>query len=283
MLPVRTLFEHAVQRGEPVLPPGLRELYDGELDFPPTTPHRPYVFGNFVSTLDGVVSYRIAGHAGGAAISGSDPADRFIMGLLRASADAIIVGAGTVHDVDPNHLWIPGFIFPEAKELYQQYRVGVLGKSEMPLVVIVSGSGSLDLGRAIFQTPGVPVLIITREAGRAQLIKAGISQYTSAQVRAVENTNNVIDPEAILHLLFSEFRVRTVLHEGGPTLFGHFLAHKLVDELFITLAPQIAGRLTPTVRPGLVQGVEFLPATAPWLHLVSGKMSSDHLYLRYRA
>ncbi len=282
MLPVKTLFEDALHDTEAVLPPGLRELYDGDLDFPPAPPHRPYVFGNFVSTLDGIVSYRIAGHAGGAAISGSDPADRFIMGLLRASADAVMVGAGTVHDVDPNHLWIPGFIFPEAKDLYQQYRVRVLGKSELPLVVIVSGSGSLDLGRAIFQTPGVPVLIITSAAGRTQLANAGISQYTSVQVRALENTKNVVDSKAILRLLFSEFKVRTVLHEGGPTLFGHFLAGRFVDELFITLAPQIAGRLSPTLRPGMVEGVEFLPTTAPWLHLVSGKMSADQLYLRYR-
>jgi hypothetical protein len=61
----------------------------------------PLWVGNFVSTLDGVVSYKIKGHAGGSTISGSDPGDRFIMGLLRASADAVMVGARTVHDVSP--------------------------------------------------------------------------------------------------------------------------------------------------------------------------------------
>jgi RibD C-terminal domain len=77
---------------------GLRELYDGGLHFRTSPAERPFVIGNFVSTLDGVVSYAIKGQAGGSTISGSDCADRFIMGLLRASADAIMVGAGTVHE-----------------------------------------------------------------------------------------------------------------------------------------------------------------------------------------
>jgi len=67
------------------------------------------------------------------------------MGLLRASVDAIIVGARTVHDVSPDRLWVPEYTYPDAKDLYRHYRVDVLHKPEYPLVVIVSGSGRLEL------------------------------------------------------------------------------------------------------------------------------------------
>jgi riboflavin biosynthesis pyrimidine reductase len=73
-----------------------------------------------------------------------------------------------------------------------------------------------------------------------------------------------------------------LLHEGGPTLFGQFLAAEAVDELFMTLSPQIAGRQADAVRPALVQGVEFVPDWAPWFQLLSVKQNAEHLYLRYR-
>ena len=95
------------------------------------------------------------------------------MGLLRASADAVMVGARTVHDVSPKHLWIPEYIYPDAKHLYTEYRVNVLHKPEYPLVVIVSGSGKLDLERAIFRTPGVHTVVITTSAGRDELTRVG--------------------------------------------------------------------------------------------------------------
>ena len=81
---VRTLFESEQEYAQTALPEGLRDLYDGDLPFSASPAQRPYVIGNFVSTLDGVVSFKVKGHSGGKAISGSDSGDRFIMGLLRA-------------------------------------------------------------------------------------------------------------------------------------------------------------------------------------------------------
>jgi len=75
--------------------------------------------------------------------------------------------------------------------------------------------------------------------------------------------------------------VKILLHEGGPALFGDFVVHGCVDELFLTVAPQFAGRDARRQRPGLVAGAEFLPQTAPWLKLLSVKQSASHLYLRY--
>jgi riboflavin biosynthesis pyrimidine reductase len=91
-----------------------------------------------------------------------------------------------------------------------------------------------------------------------------------------------IAPRAILKLLQSQYGVKTLLHEGGPTLFGQFLAAEAVDELFLTLSPQIAGRKGDRTRPAVVEGVEFLPDSAPWFQMVSVKEKAAYLYLRYR-
>ena len=279
---VRTLIDRDQNHIEPGLPRGLRELYDGDLHFRTSPAERPFVIANFVSTLDGVVSYEIKGQAGGSTISGADTADRFIMGLLRASADAVIVGARSVNDVSPEALWIPEYTYPDAKHLYKEYRVNILQKPEYPLLVIVSGSGRLELERAIFRTPRVRSVVITTSAGRDALARAGATKLPSVQIHALDARSGTIAPLAMLQLLYEQLGVRRLLHEGGPTLFGQFLTAEAVDELFLTLSPQIAGRKADAIRPGLVQGIEFMPDGAPWLQLLSVKHRSEHLYLRYR-
>jgi riboflavin biosynthesis pyrimidine reductase len=149
--------------------------------------------------------------------------------------------------------------------------------------VIVSGSGAVDLQRAVFRTPGVRTLVITSPKGRELLARNGVATLDSAEVRAIEAPAGKITPASILKLLRDEFAVKLLLHEGGPALFGDFLAHGCVDELFLTVAPQFAGRDARQQRPGMISGVEFMPETAPWLKLVSVKQSGEHLYLRYRA
>lgn len=79
------------------------------------------------------MSFDIPGQAGGAQISGSNEADRFIMGLLRASTDAVIVGASTVDAVSPAHLWIAEHVYPAATDAYAHYRQKILKKPAHPL------------------------------------------------------------------------------------------------------------------------------------------------------
>jgi riboflavin biosynthesis pyrimidine reductase len=277
---IRTLLDRDQGFFEPALPSGLRDLYDGDLPLRRASAQRPYVVSNFVSTLDGVVSYAIKGQSGGSTISGSDPADRFIMGLLRASADAILVGARTFHDAGPKSLWTPEYTYPDAKDLYMAYRVNVLHKPEYPILVIVSGSGKLELDRAIFRTPGVRTVVITTSAGRDALFSAGATILPSVEIYPLDTTGGTIAPLAIMRLL-EKLGVGRLLHEGGPTLFGQFMAAQAIDELFLTLSPQIAGRTSDAIRPALVEGTAFAPASAPWFQLLSVKQSADHLYLRY--
>ena len=279
---VRTLIDCDQELREPALLEGLRDLYDGDLHFRTSLIKRPFVIANFVSTLDGVVSYEITGQAAGSTISGPDPGDHFIMGLLRAAADAVIVGARTVHAVSPKSLWIPEYTYPDAKRLYTEYRVNALHKPEYPLLVVVTGSGRLELERAIFRTPGLRTVVITTLPGRDELTGAGATKLESVEIHALDSSSGSIAPQSILQLLNGQFGIRILLHEGGPTLFAQFLAAQAIDEVFLTLAPQIAGRESDQIRPALVEGVGFMPDSAPWFQLVSVKQRAEHLYLRYR-
>ncbi len=283
MPPIRTLF--AIESTEPsraVLPAALRARYDGDLSFPTATVERPYLIANFVSTLDGVVSFNLPGQSEGAQISNSNEEDRFIMGLLRASADAVVVGSGTLQASGPQASWLPESVFPAAKDLYQNYRTEVLRKLEYPLVVVVTGTGRLDLASAVFHTPRTRVLILTTEQGKQRLSQSGSGALASVQVKALSTAETRISPSAILSLLRQEAGVELLLHEAGPTLFGEFLAGGFMDELFLTVAPQIAGRVAAHPRPGLVANVQFSPATAPWWKLLSAKSAADYLFLRYQ-
>jgi riboflavin biosynthesis pyrimidine reductase len=283
MAPIRTLF--ATEPAEPsraVLPGGLRARYDGNLSFPPAPVERPYLIANFVSTLDGVVSFNLPGQSEGAQISDSNEEDRFIMGLLRASADAVVVGSGTLQAAGPQASWLPESVYPAAKDLYRSYRTEVLRKLEYPLVVIVTGTGGLDLASALFHTPRTRVLILTTEQGKQRLSQSGSEALASVEVKALSTAEIRISPSAILTLLRQEAGVELLLHEAGPTLFGEFLAGGFMDELFLTVAPQIAGRVAAHPRPGLVANVQFSPATAPWWKLLSAKSAADYLFLRYQ-
>src|SRR5438270_11672839 len=90
------------------LPPGLEQLYGGELKMAAER-----VYANFVSSVDGVVALADRTISSGPALSGRSEADRFVMGLLRAVAGAVLIGGGTLRD-DPGHLWTADYSFPAA-------------------------------------------------------------------------------------------------------------------------------------------------------------------------
>ena len=275
MATIQTLLDRQAPGAAPDLPAELRELYGGDLRFP--TNGHPYVIANFASTLDGVVSYEIPGKSSGGEITGHNTEDRFIMALLRASADAVIVGSRTFDEAGPSNLWTPESLYPEAARLLENYRAA---QSEHPLIVIVSGNGRIDISRPVFHTSNVKMLVLTTEEGKQRIDALCASARCSLETRAL-GADGLISPEAIITLLHKEFGVRLLLHEGGPMLFGQFLKANLVDELFLTVAPQVAGRDSTADRLALIRTAMFLPGDAPRLNLVSVKNSADHLFLRY--
>ncbi|MBI2984181.1 MAG: dihydrofolate reductase family protein [Candidatus Kerfeldbacteria bacterium] len=276
MDPLKTLVDNQTRADPAWLPEELRRLYDGDLVFTRRT-DRPTVVANFVSSLDGVVSLNIPGRSGGGEISGHDSGDRLIMGLLRTVADAVVVGAGTLHG-DPGHVRISRYIAPELETLLSRWRQD-RGLPSLPLNVIVSASGRVDLNEPTFHTPDLPTVIMTTLTGQQRLIRDHGQGVSATQVR-VAGDEALLQPHDILNALHSEFGVQLLLHEGGPTLFGQFLKERLIDELFLTIAPQIVGRSRDTRRLGLVEGAALAPETNSWWGVLSEKAAGSYRYFR---
>ena len=256
------------------LPPELATLY-GPLRFP-LQKVRPYVIGNFVTTMDGVASLSAPGFAGGGPISGSNPHDRMVMGLLRAVADAVVVGAGTLRSV-PNHLWTAEYIYPPLSDAYRQLRIA-LGKDATPLNVIVTARGEIDLGLPVFRSGTVKVLIVTNPEGARRV---RLRDLPASVAIGEVGEGDAISAREVLSAVGRILPGGILLVEGGPRLMGDFFAGKCLDELFLTLAPQVAGRDGSVERPGFVAGKRFGPDRPLWGTLAGVKCAGSHLFLRY--
>jgi riboflavin biosynthesis pyrimidine reductase len=272
--PLKTLWTGNHGKAVP-LPVTLKRLY-GHFRLPQAG-SPPYIFSNFVTTLDGVVSLRTRGHANGGDISGFNAQDRMVMGLLRAVADVVIVGSGTLA-ADSQQVWTPEAICPELAPVYGQLRKA-LGKSGPPLNVIVSGSGSLNLRLPVFSSGQVQVKIITTAAGAKRLAKQRIPH--AVEIRAIRRGGAEISARRICSEVCSVRGVKRVLVEGGPRLLADFFKQRLVSEQFLTLAPQIAGRVAGDGRLGMVMGKVFAPRNPLWGKLVDVRQGASHLFLRY--
>ena len=258
----------------------LQRAYGGDLRFP-TLPERPYTFGNFVEGMDGVVSFQIPGRASGGEVSGFNAQDQLVMGILRAAADMVMVGAGTLR-AEPHHRWIPEFIAPSMTAAWRAYRTA-LGKSATPMNAFVTNSGDIDLGSDVFQDAAITSVIGTSAAGARALtdrlrVLWSRNELTHVHVETVGEQS--VDLAVMLGMLRTKYDVRHLLLEGGPTLMGDFVAAKLMDEVFLTDAPQIIGN--DGKRPTWVRGHAFTPETAPWGELISVKRWESYLFRRYR-
>jgi len=273
LTPLESLFETG-QGEELPLPRELSALY-GPLRFPARRGRR-YVIGNFVTTLDGVASLSDPGLPGGGPISGSNPHDRMVMGLLRAVADAVIVGAGTLRSV-PRHLWTAEHIFPALAESYRRLRAA-LGKIAPPLNVIVTARGEIDPDLPVFRSGDVKTLVVTTPAGAREVRGRGFPGAVE-----IEEVNGAagIGAREVLSAIGRVLPGELLLVEGGPRLMGDFFAEKCLDELFLTLAPQVAGRDGSAERPGFVAGKLFAPDRPLWGTLAGAKRGGSHLFLRY--
>jgi riboflavin biosynthesis pyrimidine reductase len=259
------LFE---EPGLPVeqLPPPLAELYDGEFGF-----GKPLLYANFVTSLDGVTAVDPAASGQGGLISGGLPADRFLMGLLRAFADVVLIGAGTLR-AESAHVWSAGRVYPPAADAFLRLREFLLLPPTAPLAV-VSGSGAVD--------PALPALagglILTTAGGAARI--AGRAP-DGVRVIALGAGEEVSVRDAVAALRAEGFK--SILTEGGPHLFGQVLKEGLVEQLFLTLSPTLAGRERDSTQIGLVEGTSLLPGIDIRGRLLSARRSGSHLFLRYQ-
>ena len=205
-----------------------------------------------------------------ALIAGQSEADRFVMGLLRACADVVLVGSGTML-ASPQGTWLPERVYPPAAAELAELRRR-RGRPERPTIAFVTAGGSIDPTHPALEHEAI-VLTTTRAAAD---LRATVPR--SSDVVAV-NDGDQVDLRLALVLL-RERGHTAILSESGPTLFGSLLAAGLADELFLTVSPLLAGRGSRPRLP-LVDGVELLPdATLP-VRILSARRHEQHLFLRY--
>jgi riboflavin biosynthesis pyrimidine reductase len=272
--PLQDLFDTTGGEELP-LPSALETLY-GRLRVA-RHDERPHVIANFASSLDGVVSLGLPGKAGGGEISGFNPHDRMVMRVLRAAADAVVIGAGTLREASPRHLWTADYIHPPLAAAYQEFRTA-LDEPEPPLNVVVTASGDIDLDRRLFRSGEAPSLLVTTAAGARRLCDRELPPSVRVEVAA---ETAPIQARAVLDAVCRVRPRRLVLLEAGPRVMSVFFAERLLDELFLTMAPQVAGRDGELVRPGFVAGANFAPEHPVWGTLVGLKRGGDQLFLRY--
>ena len=264
MVPMDLVFEG---RGLPSydLPNDLERFYGGSLGF-----EAPCLYANFVASLDGVVAIEGQDHSS-QMISGRSEADRYVMGLLRACADAVLIGAGTLRAA-PDSLWTPTFIYPGAATEFAELR-NHLGRADEPRLVLLTARGEVNPHHPALESGA---LILTTRYGATQL--EGRLPGSSTAVALGDGPS--IDPVDALAAIRSEGH-RIVLSEGGPSVIGGLLQTDLLDELFLTLSPILAGRSDVGGRPGLVEGAELLPSRSISGDLLSVRRHGSHLFLRY--
>jgi riboflavin biosynthesis pyrimidine reductase len=142
---------------------------------------------------------------------------------------------------------------------------------------VVTASGRLPSHVALTR-PQAPVVVLTGAGGAASVRTA----FPEVRTIVLDEQDGRFSGDQIVRALSSELAARLILCEGGPTLLSSLFAARVVHELFLTIAPQVAGRSVDRPRPGLLEGFAPEPPGLPAAALLSARRAADHLLLRYR-
>ncbi|MGH9229587.1 MAG: pyrimidine reductase family protein [Acidimicrobiales bacterium] len=240
------------------------EIYGA--DSRPPSGDRPWVLANMIASVDGAAtdpSGRSAGLGG--------PADLRVFSAVRAVADIVLAGAGTVR----TERYGPARI-PPAQEAARRAR----GQSPRPRIAVVTRSLALDLQLPLFREAADEYrpLVITTTAGLDRVRSTGGATATRDLAMVAEIIvagDESVDWATALRALRTTARAGVVLLEGGPNTNAQLVAADLVDELCLTVSPQLTG--TDGLR--IVSG---LGADAPRrMALDRVLLEDDYLFLRY--
>ena len=206
-----------------------------------------YIFSNTAVSLDGRIGTVDHHHFN----VGSDE-DRRRMGLLRAKADAVLVGGQTFR-MGPEPI-----IEPEGL---------TLGSARRPLInAVLTRRGIARYLQAPWTEPRVELHVFGPST-----IDVEAHQDLGAHVHHADS------PEAVLEQLES-MGCRSVLVEGGGDLIFQLIAAGRLQTIFMTLAPRIIGGAG---APSLADGAGFTPEHVADFRLVDCEQVGDELYLRY--
>jgi 5-amino-6-(5-phosphoribosylamino)uracil reductase len=179
---------------------------------------RPYTILSCGMSLDGYIEdpevHRLA-------LSNAEDFDR--VDGVRASCDAILVGAATVRNDDPR-LLVRSAV-RRAERLAQRLPAS-------PLKVTVTRGGDLDPSAAFFAPDGADKLVYCAPSATARL-RRSLGDLAAVAPHAGDVTAVVRD----LH----RRGVRRLLVEGGQSMHTQFLAAEVADELQLVVAPLFVG------------------------------------------
>ena len=241
-------------------PATVAEIVDGLglWERPEASAVRPRVLLNMVSTVDGRATID------GRSAPLSSRADRELFHGLRLAADAVLVGAATVRMERYGRI-----IREEPRRRLRRER----GLGAEPLACIVSGRLALPPDVPLLAEPEAGVVIVTPSPGSLPATAACV-EYVRAE------RGGRLDLRAALGELRARFGVQLLLCEGGPHLGAELLAAGLVDELFLSLAPTLAGgEASEGAGLRILAGPELEPPRA--LELLGAVEHDSHLFLRY--
>jgi riboflavin biosynthesis pyrimidine reductase len=190
-----------------------------------------HVRANFVTSIDGMVE------VGGRSSPLSGPADRDAFMAMRAVADVILVGAGTVRE----ERYGPVLLEPAVED-----RRRSRDQAPTPPLAIVSNRADLNPAARVFAGESKPLLLTTDEGVAAHPDLAGVAEVVVCGDQWVEIAVAV---DALV-----DRGLTGVLCEGGPTLLRSLIGADLLDELCWTVAPRLVG----TGHRGLL-GDQVLP------------------------
>ncbi|WP_345647025.1 pyrimidine reductase family protein [Streptomyces tremellae] len=237
-------------RGRGPRPPGgadrewtLDELADAYA-YPVREAGRPWLRGNMVTTLDGAAQHEGRSH------TISSAADMRVFGVLRALADAVVVGAQTVRQ--------EGYRPVRAREAFAERRAAD-GRGPAAAVAVVTAGLDLDFSLPLFSAPLVPTLVLTGAAAPGERMRA--AEAAGAEV-VVAGDGSGVDPARAVRELAARGLTR-LLTEGGPRLLGQFVAAGVLDELCLTVAPLLVagGAQRIAAGPGLDVPARFEPVS----------------------
>lgn len=261
----------------------------GKLGFPAPHPDRPWIYSNFVQSLDGITSFK-GKHPLGSDISQSEE-DRWLMDLLRAHADAIILGVNTLVE-ETRVTGGRGPVYRIEDEAIRKLR-GKLGRRK-ETNIFVTGAARVDLDNyQVFDCDLVDAFIVTTTIGAARLLEQ--KAHPRVQV-IVAGEGNLVDLPKAMHILRAQHGIEYLLCEGGPTLYGYMSRAGLIDEKFLTVSPVEVGLLVPPEqepsesetkappkeRPTTFVAPGFTKESAPWWKWMSCRRVGDHQFNRYR-
>jgi riboflavin biosynthesis pyrimidine reductase len=216
---------------------------------------RPYTLVNFVATADGGATFQ--GRSGGI----GDDGDRALFHALRERVDAVVAGTGTLRAERYGRIL--------GKPERRRRRLDA-GRPAEPLACVITRSGVLPLDIPLFAEPDARVIVFSP----MPIDLSGVA----AQVQVELYDAGAERPLAqIMRSLRQAHAVGSLLCEGGPSLFHSLLHEQLVDELFLTVAPRLAGGSTELTITRGHPLLELAELSLAWL-----LERDDSLYLRYR-